>query len=72
MVCKMTLYDGLVPQSTASLQRDVMKERPPELEAQIGVVVHFGQESDVATPLHTFIYHSLLPMELRARRSTSV
>jgi 2-dehydropantoate 2-reductase len=63
----MTIYDGLVPQSTASLQRDVMEGRPSELEAQIGAVVRFGLESNVATPLHTFIYHSLLPMELRAR-----
>jgi len=63
----MTMYDGLVPQSTASLQRDVMEGRPSELEAQFGAVVRFGQEADVATPLFTFIYHSLLPMELRAR-----
>jgi 2-dehydropantoate 2-reductase len=63
----MTMYDGLVPQSTTSLQRDVMEGRPSELEAQIGAVVRFGQEAGVATPQHTFIYHSLLPMELRAR-----
>ena len=63
----MALYDGLVPQSTASLQRDVMQGRPSELEAQIGAMVRFGQEADVVTPLFTFIYHSLLPMELRAR-----
>lgn len=63
----LTMYDGLVPQSTASLQRDVMDGRPSELEAQIGAVVRFGQEAGVATPQHTFIYRSLLPMELRAR-----
>ncbi len=63
----MTMYDGLVPQSTASLQRDLMEGRPSELEAQIGAVVRFGREADVATPQHTFIYRSLLPMELRAR-----
>ena len=63
----MTMYDGLMPQSTASLQRDVMEGRPSELEAQIGAVVRFGQEADVATPQHTFIYRSLLPIELRAR-----
>ena len=63
----MTMYDGLVPQSTASLQRDLMEGRPSELEAQIGAVVRFGLEADVATPQHTFIYSSLLPMELRAR-----
>jgi 2-dehydropantoate 2-reductase len=63
----MALYDGLVPHSTASLQRDVMQGRPSELEAQIGAVVRFGQEASVPTPLFTFIYRSLLPMELRAR-----
>jgi 2-dehydropantoate 2-reductase len=63
----MAMFDGLSPQSTSSMQRDVMEGRPSELEAQIGAVVRFGQEADVATPLHTFIYHSLLPMELRAR-----
>jgi 2-dehydropantoate 2-reductase len=63
----LTMYDGLVPQSTASLQRDVMDGRPSELEAQIGAVVRFGQKAGVATPQHTFIYRSLLPMELRAR-----
>lgn len=63
----MRMYDGLAPQSTASLQRDIVEGRPSELEAQIGAVVRFGQEDDVATPQHTFIYHSLLPMELRAR-----
>ena len=63
----MARYDGLVPQLTASLQRDVMQGRPSELEAQIGAVVRFGQEADVTTPLFKFIYHSLLPIELRAR-----
>jgi 2-dehydropantoate 2-reductase len=67
----MVMFDGLSPQSTSSMQRDVMEGRPSELEAQIGAVVRFGQEADVATPLHTFIYHSLLPMELRARGQTT-
>ena len=63
----MTVYDGLAPQSTASLQRDVMEGRPSELEAQVGAVVRFGKESNVVTPLFKFIYHTLLPMELHAR-----
>ena len=63
----MAMFDGLAPQSTTSMQRDVMEGRPSELEAQIGAVVRFGQEVNVATPLHTLIYHSLLPKELRAR-----
>ena len=68
----MTMYDGLSPQSTASMQRDIMDGRPSELEEQIGAVVHFGQKSNVATPQHTFIYHSLLPMELQARGQLQV
>ena len=63
----MAMYDGFVPQSTASLQRDVMEGRPSELEAQIGTVIRLGQKADVATPQQSFIYNSLLPMELRAR-----
>lgn len=67
MQTTMAIYDGLVPHATASLQRDVMQGLPSELEAQIGAVVRFGREADVATPLFSFIYHSLLPIELRAR-----
>lgn len=63
----MAIFDGLAPESTSSMQRDVMEGRPSELEAQIGAVVRLGQGADMGTPLHTFIYHSLLPMELRAR-----
>jgi 2-dehydropantoate 2-reductase len=63
----MAMFDALSPQSTSSMQRDVMEGRLSELEAQIGAVVRLGQEADVATPLHEFIYHSLLPLELRAR-----
>ncbi len=68
----MSMYDGLAPQSTASLQRDIMDGRPSELEAQIGAVVRFGQESNVTTPQNTFIYQSLLPMELQARGQLQV
>jgi 2-dehydropantoate 2-reductase len=68
----MSMYDGLAPQSTASLQRDIMDGLPSELEAQIGAVVRFGQESNVTTPQNTFIYQSLLPMELQARGQLQV
>jgi len=30
-------------------------------------VVRLAEERGVATPLHAFIYHSLLPLELHAR-----
>jgi hypothetical protein len=44
-----------------------MEGRPSELESQNGGVVRLGQDAGVATPVHRFIYHSLLPLELRAR-----
>lgn len=59
--------DSLPPDSTASMQRDIMEGRPSELEWQNGAVVRLGREVGVETPLNAFIYHSLLPQELRAR-----
>jgi 2-dehydropantoate 2-reductase len=63
----MRLIDGLPPGGTASMQRDIVAGRPSELESQNGAVVRLGREVAVPTPLHAFIYHSLLPLELRAR-----
>jgi 2-dehydropantoate 2-reductase len=63
----MRLIDGLPPGGTASMQRDIVAGRPSELESQNGAVVRLGQEVAVPTPLHAFIYDSLLPLELRAR-----
>jgi 2-dehydropantoate 2-reductase len=63
----MKLVDSLAPDATTSLQRDITAGKPSELEAWNGAVVRLGRETRVATPLHEFIYHSLLPSELRAR-----
>lgn len=63
----MSLIDGLQPEGTASMQRDIMSGRPSEIESQNGAVVRLGEEMGVPTPLHAFIYHSLLPLELQAR-----
>jgi 2-dehydropantoate 2-reductase len=63
----MGLLDSVSPEATVSMQRDIMAGRPSELEAQIGAVIRLGQPAGVATPLHAFIYGSLLPMERRAR-----
>jgi 2-dehydropantoate 2-reductase len=59
--------DGLQPGATASMQRDIMEGRPSELEAQNGAVVRLGRAAGIPTPVHAFIYRSLLPSELRAR-----
>ena len=59
--------DTLPYETLASMQRDVMDGRPSELDAQIGAIVRMGEMYNVPTPLHTFIYHSLLPQERLAR-----
>jgi len=63
----MERYDNLAPESTSSLQRDVMDGKPSELEAQIGEVVRLARESGVAAPVSEFLYQSLLPQERKAR-----
>jgi 2-dehydropantoate 2-reductase len=55
------------PGGTNSTQRDLMAGRPSELEAHAGAVVRLGQARGVPTLLNTFLYHSLLPLELHAR-----
>ena len=52
------------------MQRDVMEGRPSELEAWNGAVCRFGARAGVDTPVHSFTYHTLPPMERRARGTT--
>lgn len=59
--------DRLPPGATASMQRDIIEGRPSELEAQNGAVTRLGAESGVPTPVHAFLYASLLPQEKQAR-----
>lgn len=63
----MGLMDSLAASATTSLQRDIAAGKPSELEAWNGAVVRLGRETGIQTPLHEFIYHSLLPSELQAR-----
>jgi 2-dehydropantoate 2-reductase len=63
----MKRYDNLAPESTASMQRDVMEGRPSELEAQVGAVVRMGAVLNVPTPAHDVFYAALLPQERKAR-----
>lgn len=61
------VWDTIVPGATSSLQRDIAAGKRSELDAWAGAVVRLGEEVGVATPLHAFLYASLLPLELRAR-----
>ena len=63
----MAFTDTLPDDGTTSMQRDIMAGRPSELEAQSGAVVRLGRNVRVETPVHEFIYRSLVPLELRAR-----
>jgi 2-dehydropantoate 2-reductase len=62
-------YDALAPESTSSLQRDVMSGKPSELDAQLGAIVRLARESGVDVPVTSFVYHALLPQEEAARES---
>jgi 2-dehydropantoate 2-reductase len=67
MTRTIAVLDTVPPSGTSSLQRDLAAGKRSELEAWTGAVVRLGAEAGVATPLHAFLYASLLPMELRAR-----
>jgi 2-dehydropantoate 2-reductase len=43
------------------MQRDVVADRPFELEAFSGTVVRLGRALNVPTPVHEAIYALLLP-----------
>jgi len=59
--------DALDTAGTMSLQRDIAEGKPSELEAWNGAVVRLGKEAGVPTPVHSFLYSALLPLERRAR-----
>ncbi len=63
----MSFFDMIPAQGTTSMHRDIVEGRPSELDALIGAVVRLGEKGNVRTPLHSFIYGSLLPLEMRAR-----
>ncbi len=64
----MAQLDRLPPESTASMQRDIVQGRPSELHDQPGAVVRLAGASGVSVPVHRFLYAALLPQEIEARR----
>jgi 2-dehydropantoate 2-reductase len=65
-------YDNMAPDSTSSLQRDIMEGKPSELEAQPGAIVRMAREANVATPTCDALYGLLLPQERKARGDASM
>ena len=60
-------FDGLPPESTSSLQRDIIDGKPSELDAQLGAVVRLGRETNIPTPVCETLLGLLLPQERKAR-----
>lgn len=57
--------------STSSLTRDVWEGRPSEIEYQNGAVVRLGEKFGVDIPVNRFVYNSILPMEMKARKKNT-
>ena len=68
----LAFIDSLPAQGTASMQRDIIAGRPSELASQNGAVVRLAREAGVEVPLHTFVYQSLLLLEMQARGEASL
>ncbi|MEA2341968.1 MAG: 2-dehydropantoate 2-reductase [Thermoanaerobaculia bacterium] len=61
-------FDGLPPESTSSLQRDIIDGKPSELDAQLGAVVRLGLQTNIPTPVCETLLGLLLPQERNARK----
>jgi 2-dehydropantoate 2-reductase len=54
--------------STSSLTRDVWEGKPSEIEYQNGTVVKLAEKYGIEVPVNRFVYSSILPMEIKARK----
>jgi 2-dehydropantoate 2-reductase len=54
--------------STSSLTRDVWEGKPSELFYQNGTVVKLGEKYGIETPVNRFVFNTILPSELKARK----
>jgi len=63
-----SVIDSYPYDSTSSLTRDVWDGKPSEIEYQNGTVVRLGEKFGVDTPVNRFVYSSILPMEMKARK----
>jgi 2-dehydropantoate 2-reductase len=61
-------FDALPPESTSSLQRDIIDGKPSELDAQLGAVVRMGLQTNVPTAVCETLLALLLPQERNARK----
>lgn len=67
----MASIDGLPPDATSSMQRDIAAGKPSELESQNGSVVRMAHEAGVDVPTHELIYRTLRPLDQKARETSA-
>ena len=67
----MATLEGIPGNSTTSMQRDLVRGRPSELDAQNGAVVRLAYEVGLDMPLNRFFVYGLRSLELRARGALS-
>ena len=63
----MGFIDAVPYEGTSSMQRDFRDGRRTELEELSGAVVRFGAAAGIDVPVHSVIYATLLPLEMKAR-----
>jgi 2-dehydropantoate 2-reductase len=63
--------DNSGPHIKPSMQLDIESGRRTEIESMIGVIGRKGRELGVPTPAADFVYASLMPIELKARKDLS-
>lgn len=65
------VLESLPDSSTTSMQQDMAKRKPSELDEQSGAIVRLGKTLGIDTPVNRFILDSLRPQELRSRGALS-
>ena len=63
-----SFIDSFPYNSTSSLTRDIWKGRPSEIEYRNGTVVKLAEKYGMEVPINKFVYHCILPMEIKARK----
>jgi len=62
---KLSMYPN---ETRSSLYFDLAHEKPLEIEALSGTVIRYGTQLGIPTPVHEFLYATLLPHHLRHLR----
>ena len=56
-----TFYDALPDAASTSLSRDILENKPSELDAWHGVIVRLAERHGIEVPNQRFVYNALMP-----------